>query len=135
VVTDAKDNDRHHWQVRTYDSDYALIDLSKIASADTTCMIDKGIGGYINVDVVSPIVSFNAEAFDTTNGVSTKYYFSWFSDIPTMNGDFIYISMPAELTMKPTSGNALDCKGQNGFGTGPTAVVCQKQGNHLKVTL
>ena len=81
------------------------------------------------------MVSFNAEAFDTTNGVSTKYYFSWFSDIPTESGDYIYIAMPPELTMVPTGGDTLLCKGANGLGTGPGAVTCRKQGNMLKVVL
>jgi hypothetical protein len=136
VVTDAETDQQYHWRIRTYDSDYTPgSSATAEAQADADHLIDEGTGGYINIDIVSPVTSFNAEAFDTTNGVTTKYYFSWFSDIPTRNGDFIYIAMPAELTMKPTGGDTLLCKGANGLGTGSTAVTCRKQGNMLKVVL
>jgi hypothetical protein len=135
VVTDAETHVAHHWRIRTYDSDYPPAPDPLNAQADANHLIDEGRGGYINIDVVSPVVSFNAEAFDTTNGVSTKYYFSWFSDIPTKSGDFIYIAMPPELAMVPTGGDTLLCKGANGLGTGASAVTCRKQGNMLKVVL
>ena len=63
--------------------------------------------------------------------MATKYYFSWFTDIPTLSGDYIYIGMPPELSMVPTGGDTLTCAGANGLGK----VVCKKVGNMLKVTL
>jgi len=63
-------------------------------NADSLWLIDSGSGGYINIPDASPISSFGAEAYNTTNGVDTKYFFSWFTDVPTYNGDFVFIGIP-----------------------------------------
>jgi len=94
-------------------------------------MIDNGKGGYINIDKISAIDTFNAESLNTTNGVSTKYFLSWFTSIETKNSDIIYINFPPEMTMMPTSGDYLTCNGINGIGS----ATCQVTGNQLKITL
>jgi hypothetical protein len=77
------------------------------------------------------MVSFSSEALNTTNGVETKYFFSWFSDIPAKDGDLIYIAIPIEMTMIPSSGNNMVCAPLNGI----ASLRCTKEANMLKIVL
>ena len=93
-------------------------------NADTQNIIDKGLGGYLDIPLVSPMKSFAAEQKNTTNGVETKYYFMWETTITTAATDIIYITLPNELTLAPTSGKYLACNGMSGI----TSLTCEANG-------
>jgi len=84
-------------------------------NAETHHIIDEGKGGYINIDELSLIQSFGAEAYNATNGVVTDYNLNWFTSISTADGDTMNIEFPPELTLVPQSGRTLDCSGVNGI--------------------
>jgi hypothetical protein len=85
-------------------------------------MIDTGYGGAIDINKVSPMASFAAEAFNTTNGVSGKYFISFFSAIKLLDSDVVTINFPKEATLMPTSGTSLDCTAVSGV----KSLTCSK---------
>jgi hypothetical protein len=58
---------------------------------------------------------------------------TWFSDITTKETDIIYVKIPNELTLMPTSGKYLTCSGI----TGITSATCEADDAklELKITL
>ena len=120
-------NPQYHFRIRTYDTNFKPSD----ANPDATNLVDQGTGGYIDIDNVSPIESFGAEAFNTTNGAPSKYFLSWFSNIETKDGDRIVINFPVETELVPTNGNSLTCQGLNGI----NSVKCNAFDSILEVIL
>lgn len=102
IVTGSDGLDK--FEVKTYDSD---------GYDDLINLIDSGSGGKVVVDEISPIETFNAEPFNTTNGVSTKYIFSWFTGILTKDSDKIHFTLPKELEVV----EGFSCSGLNGVVT------------------
>lgn len=64
---------------------------------DIDNLIDIGYGAGVKINVLSEIPSFSIEGYDTTNGVSTKYMITWFTETDTENDDYIAITLPIEL--------------------------------------
>jgi hypothetical protein len=59
---------------------------------------------------VSPIQTFSAEAYNTTNGVSGKYFITWYTDIETDDGDNLYVNFPDEIEfVSPYKNDKLRC--------------------------
>ena len=110
-ILNAKDDITQQFQVQTFDSNFNPSN----SDATKTNLIDSGRGGYINIDQISLMTSFGAEAFNTSNGAQTKFFLSWFSNIPSQNTDLIYFTFPSELALLPSNGDALKCLGINGF--------------------
>ena len=109
-------NKREYFDVTTYDS---------LGYDEKVNLIDKGSGGAIDIDKISQIASFSAEAFNTTNGVGAKYFVSFFSAIRIDSGDTLVINFPAENFLVPTSSGSKDlkCTAVNGM----KAVSCVKK--------
>ena len=85
-------------------------------------LIDEGIGGYVNIEQLSEIKTFGAEAYNQTNAAITNYNLNWFTEIETADGDILHISFPEELTLVNNNG-AMECIGVTGVGQG--AVECK----------
>ena len=84
-------------------------------------VIDIGKGAAVDITVVSQIDSFSVEAYNTTNGVSDKYFITWNTNIQTINGDKLIVTFPKQTTMSPTkSKTVFGCTGKNGI----TKVTC-----------
>jgi hypothetical protein len=66
---------------------------------------------------LSPIESFSVEGYNTTNGVSTKYFLTWFTEIDSESDDYLEIHLAPELeAVLPVTSNrySLVCTGING---------------------
>jgi hypothetical protein len=90
--------------------------------------IDKKVGGTVDVDKVSPLISFAAMSRDPTNGREATYSFSWFTDVRTEAGDMLYIVLPPEIRIPPIGSSdkkELVCKGTTGLA--PNGVTCKDQ--------
>jgi len=74
INSNLDDDEKQEFEVKTYDS---------IDADDSLNLIDKGIGGGIDMKDISPIETFSAEGFNTTNGAYTKYIISWYTSILT----------------------------------------------------
>lgn len=84
-------------------------------------IVDVGTGAAVDITKVSLMDSFSVEAFNTTNGVSDKYFITWNTNILTVNGDKIIVTFPVQTTLDPTkSKNVFACTGKNGI----TKVSC-----------
>ena len=94
---------------------------------DTENLIDSGSGAGIDIDVLSGIETFSVEGFNTTNGVSTDYYITWFTEIDTKADDYLEINLAPELEMVTRSNDdlTLDCEGLNGI----SSIRCEKDAN------
>ena len=57
-------------------------------------IVDVGTGAAVDITKVSLMDSFSVEAFNTTNGVSDKYFITWNTNILTVNGDKIIVTYP-----------------------------------------
>lgn len=94
-------------------------------------IIDSGEGAGIDIDTLSPIETFSFEGFDTTNGVATTYFITWFTEIDTMNDDYIEVNLAAELKLnsKNAANDEIICDGLNGI----SKVYCEKddKNDHL----
>lgn len=80
-------------------------------------LIDSGSGAGVKIDELSDIESFSVEGYNTTNGVSTKYFITWFTEIDSEANDYLEINLAPELeAVLPVSNNrfSLVCKGING---------------------
>lgn len=64
---------------------------------DNDNIIDYGKGAGININELSEIETFSVEGYDTTNGVATKYFITWFTEIDSEADDYLEIVMPNEL--------------------------------------
>ena len=116
-ILNAAANPDQYFRIETYD---AGLDPSTMVNADTQHLIDAGSGGSYDIDELSKISTFGAEAFNTTNGVATRYFLSWFTDIETEDKDVLRVTIPAELSLVPQSGSSLTCRGI----TGISSVTC-----------
>lgn len=110
------------WQIRTYDTTGGLSDANNL--------IDQGKGGYVDVTVITPMSSFGVDALNQTNGVPTKYFLSWFSNVKTVRRDKFFIEFAREtvLTLPADSikgSIALKCHGVNGFA--PDGLTCEME--------
>jgi len=100
------------WQIRTYDT---------TGFSDANNLIDAGKGGHVDVTVVTPMSSFGVDALNQTNGVATKYFVSWFSNVKTVRTDKFFVEFAREtvLTVPPgakvSNPPTLTCLGVNGF--------------------
>ena len=81
---------KQKFKIYTYDS---------YGTSDTVNLIDVGEGGEIDMEEISPIETFSAEAYNTTNGVWSMYSISWFTSILTQNNDLLIINFPKESTI------------------------------------
>ena len=80
--------------------------------------IDYSQGGNVDIDKVSPLLSFSAMAKDPTNGLETTYIFSWFTDVRTERGDKVHIVLPPEVRIPfaiKNSVKSLVCQGKTGL--------------------
>lgn len=57
-------------------------------------IVDVGTGAAVDITKVSLMDSFSVEAFNTTNGVSDKYFITWNTNILTVNGDKLIVTFP-----------------------------------------
>ena len=129
-ILDAKDDTTQQFQILTFDSNFSPSN----SDPEKSNLVDKGRGGYINIELVSLMTSFGAEAYNTTNGVETKFFLSWFSNIPAMDTDIVQFNFPSELALIPQNGpDALKCIGINGFSQ--TSMSCKAVGNILVLTI
>lgn len=98
-------------------------------------VIDVGQGAAVDISVVSQIDSFSVEAYNTTNGVSAKYFITWNTNVQTINGDSLIVNFPVQTSMAPKkSKTVFDCEGKNGI----AKVTCsfnQNKPNRLIITL
>jgi hypothetical protein len=74
----------------------------------------------VDVTVVTPMSSFGVDALNQTNGVPTKYFVSWFSNVKTVRRDKFFIEFAREtvLTLPPGAVKGsigLTFLGVNGF--------------------
>jgi hypothetical protein len=118
-ILNAEQDTQYHWQVRTFDSS---LDPGTMSNALDQHLIDEGIGGYVNIEQLSEIKTFGAEAYNQTNAAITNYNLNWFTEIETADGDILHISFPEELTLVNNNG-AMECIGVTGVGEG--AVECK----------
>lgn len=78
------------------------------------------------------MASFSAEAQNTTNGVASKYFISFFTSIKVEDNDVLIVNFPAESEVVATSGNTLTCAAVNGA----SQVTCTKEsGTLLRIAL
>jgi len=80
------------FEISTFDSDGYDPDKN---------LIDNGKGGPFDISKLSQIESFSAEAYNTTNGVSTKYFVTWTTDILTQNKDILIVNFPKQVVFSP----------------------------------
>lgn len=125
-ILTAADDGNQHFRIKTFDSN---LNPSTMQDADLLHIIDEGMGGHINIDELSQIESFGAEAYNATNGVVTEYNINWFTSISTASGDVMNINFPAELTLEPTNGDGLVCSGLNGIGS----VSCKRDSSNKQM--
>lgn len=84
------EDDQQVFTVKTYGS-------TATEPIDSENLIDSGSGAGITIDVLSPIETFSVEGYNTTNGVATNYYITWFTEIDTEDYDYIQINLAPEL--------------------------------------
>lgn len=125
-ILNAADDLNQHFRIKTFDSNMNPVTMQ---DADLLHIIDEGMGGHINIDELSQIESFGAEAYNATNGVVTDYNINWFTSISTANGDDMDITFPPELTLEPKTGDELPCSGLNGIGS----VTCKRDATNKQM--
>ena len=62
--------------ITTYDQNSAKL-------IDSVNLIDYGKGAPIDISVASQLESFSIETFNETNGVDTRFFVTWFTEIET----------------------------------------------------
>jgi hypothetical protein len=88
IVNNQALKDPHDFEITTYDREGRTD-----ANMDDN-IIDVGKGAAVDITVVSQIDSFSVEAYNTTNGVSDKYFITWNTNIQTINGDRLIVTFP-----------------------------------------
>lgn len=89
-------------------------------------IIDLTVGGRVDIDKVSRLETFSALAKETTNGATSEYVFSWFTDIETQKGDQLHIVLPDEVTVPYRIREGLDdfkCEGKTSLE--PDGITCE----------
>ena len=98
-------------------------------------IIDVGKGAAVDITEISQIDSFSIEAYNTTNGVSDKYFITWNTNVQTINGDIMIVTFPEQTEFSPTkSKTVFGCEGKNGI----TKVSCfydKNKPKELKISL
>jgi hypothetical protein len=67
------------------------------------------------------------EGLNTTNGVTTTYFITWFTEVDTEDEDYMEIHLAPEMQMvtKNNANRELICRGVNGI----TDIFCEQDAN------
>jgi hypothetical protein len=130
LITNAASDQSKWFSISTYDYRQPLDDSNNL--------IDKGKGGYVNINLLQSIAQFSIQPENYTNSAEAGLIVTWYTSIETANEDRLWIKFPENLIefipATPNDDGELDCSPFEGSTT-MINIQCKFDGPELEIIL